>query len=221
MTTDRVSPEQDLLRVVRKVLASVVKDVTPQDGLENPLSARTIEEIREIFGLISLRERELLLSRGGDTAQRPRYSGERRSAKVVPIDSAGLSASRRKAAANPLADTALFRGVDMDAVEGLLDDCPLYELQAGEALLEAGDTADELYLVLAGRLHAAIGERATAFVAGQTLGEISALGESTMSADVVAAEDSLVLAIDPERLWAMMDQDAVLARNILVLLAQR
>lgn len=222
MTTEHFSAEQKMLRVMRKVLASIVKDATPQDGMDNPLTERTIEEIRDIFGLISLREQELMESLGRMSEERPQYPGDKASAKVVPINIGGLGAARRKAESdNPLAETALFKDVDLDAVEPLLDDCPLYELQAGETLLDAGDKNNHLFLVMAGRLQAEVGGQAMRFAAGETIGEISALGESTMSAPIVAAEDSLVLAIDPDRLWAMIDADAVLARNILSLLAQR
>lgn len=222
MTTEHFSAEQKMLRVMRKVLASVVKDVTPQDGMDNPLTERTIDEIRDIFGLISLREQELLEAVGRMSGERPRYPGDKTSAKVVPISIGGLGTSRRKAESdNPLAETALFRGVDLDAVEPILDDCPLYELQAGEALLQAGAKNNHLFLVLGGSLQAEVGGGSMNFAAGETIGEISALGESTMSAPVIAAEESLVLAIDPDRLWAMIDADAVLARNILSLLAQR
>lgn len=222
MTTEHFSSEQKILRVMRKVLASVVKDVTPQEGMENPLTERTIEEIRDIFGLISLREKELLEALGRMSEERPLYPGDRTSAKVVPISIGGLGASRRQAETdNPLAETALFRGVDLERVEPILDDCPLYELKAGETLLDAGDKNNHLFLVLGGKLGAQVGGGSMIFEAGQSIGEISALGESTMSAPVVAIEESLVLAIDPERLWDMIDADAVLARNILSLLAQR
>jgi hypothetical protein len=204
------------------VLASVVKDVTPQDGMDNPLSERTIGEIRDIFGLISQREKELIDALGRLSAERPQYPGDQPLAKVIPINITGLNTSRKAAeTVNPLAETALFKGVDLDTVEGILDDCPLIQLPAGETLIGAGQKNNNLYLVLGGKLKAELGGNATEFSAGQCMGEISALGENTMSAPVVAAEDSLVLTIDPDRLWAMVDADAVLARNILSLLAGR
>jgi len=64
MTTEHFSSEQKILRVMRKVLASIVKDVTPQDGASLLLTERTIEDIRDIFGLISLREKELIEALG-------------------------------------------------------------------------------------------------------------------------------------------------------------
>jgi hypothetical protein len=51
--------EHRILIRVRKVLASVVRDVTPPPGMRNPLSPSTIEDIRDCFALIAAREREL------------------------------------------------------------------------------------------------------------------------------------------------------------------
>ena len=227
MTAEQFSPEQRILRVMRKVLASVVKDVTPQDGMNNPLTDRTIEDIRDIFGMISTREKDLLEAFGQAMGDRPLYPGDQPSAKVIPINLGSLNAARKKTAesANPLSQTPLFKDVDLVALETLLDGCPVYELQAGEVLLAAGEKNGDVYLVLNGHLQAELGSkdapRTMTFEPKQTIGEISVLGESTMGAAIVAAEKSVVLAIHPDTMWAMMEIDAVLSRNILGLLAQR
>lgn len=78
------SKEQRILRVMRKVLANIVKDVTPQPGMLNPLSPRTIEDIRECFGLIAAREAELARE-AGFARERPMYPGQEPDAKVVPL----------------------------------------------------------------------------------------------------------------------------------------
>ena len=57
--TNDLTLEHRILIQVRQVLASVVRDVTPPPGMRNPLSASTIEGIRDCFSLISAREREL------------------------------------------------------------------------------------------------------------------------------------------------------------------
>jgi hypothetical protein len=57
--TGDLTLEHRILIQVRQVLASVVRDVTPPPGMRNPLSASTIEGIRDCFSLISAREREL------------------------------------------------------------------------------------------------------------------------------------------------------------------
>ncbi len=57
--TKELTLEHRILIQVRQVLASVVRDVTPAAGRPNPLSDRTIEDIRACFALIAAREREL------------------------------------------------------------------------------------------------------------------------------------------------------------------
>jgi hypothetical protein len=84
-STDDLTKEQQILRVMRKVLANVVKDTTPAGGRPNPLTPGTIQDIRECFGLIAARERELaeLL---GLAPMRPFYPGdEPKSSKVVKL----------------------------------------------------------------------------------------------------------------------------------------
>jgi hypothetical protein len=84
-STDELTKEQQILRVMRKVLANVVKDTTPAGGRPNPLTPGTIQDIRDCFGLIAARERELaeLL---GLAPMRPFYPGEEpKSSKVVKL----------------------------------------------------------------------------------------------------------------------------------------
>ena len=59
MNSEELSKEQRILRQLRKTLGNVVRDVTPLGGRDNPLSASTIQDIKDCFGLISEREREL------------------------------------------------------------------------------------------------------------------------------------------------------------------
>lgn len=86
---DTPSKEQRILRVMRKVLANIVKDVTPQPGMLNPLSPRTIEDIRECFGLIAAREAELAREVGMNANEKPFYTDQQPSAKVVPLSRIG------------------------------------------------------------------------------------------------------------------------------------
>jgi hypothetical protein len=58
--------EHRILIQVRQVLASVVRDVTPSPGRPNPLSSKTIEDIRGCFALIAARERELSAKQNPD-----------------------------------------------------------------------------------------------------------------------------------------------------------
>lgn len=75
--------EQRILRVMRKVLASVVRDTTPEAGMRHPLKDQTIEDIRACFALISARERELAEQTGVDVKERPRFADQPKTTRVV------------------------------------------------------------------------------------------------------------------------------------------
>ena len=54
------SKEREILMVMRKVLANIIKDTTPEHrSMRHPLSDETIQQIRQCLGLICSREREL------------------------------------------------------------------------------------------------------------------------------------------------------------------
>jgi hypothetical protein len=73
MSTEALSKEQQILRRMRKTLASVVRDATPLGGRPNPLTDDTIQQIKDCFTLISEREKELAALLGFDEA-RPYYN---------------------------------------------------------------------------------------------------------------------------------------------------
>lgn len=83
MNTAELSKEQQILRQMRKTLGNVVKDATPLGGRPNPLTANTIQDIKDCFALISEREKELAEKLGFDEA-RPFYNdGEPPNAQVL------------------------------------------------------------------------------------------------------------------------------------------
>lgn len=79
--------EQRILRVMRKVLAKIVREVAPRAGAPSPLSDDTVDDIRECFNLISIREKELAEARNM-TTQMPVYSDQTPLAKPVRISRA-------------------------------------------------------------------------------------------------------------------------------------
>lgn len=76
MNTEALSAEERILRSVKKVLADVAKDTFTRPGHSHPLSDETVQGIRECFGLIAARERELAQAAGRPMNQRPRYVDE-------------------------------------------------------------------------------------------------------------------------------------------------
>jgi len=85
MSTEELVNEQRILRQMRKTLGNVVKDVTPIGGRTNPLSESTIRDIKDCFGLISTRERELAEALGFDQSKPYYADGELPNAKVISI----------------------------------------------------------------------------------------------------------------------------------------
>lgn len=82
MNVEALSKEQRILRVLRKVLGNIVKDTAPRPGRPNPLQESTINDIRDLFGLIAEREAELA---GPGRNERPHFSDEEPPSKVVQL----------------------------------------------------------------------------------------------------------------------------------------
>jgi hypothetical protein len=82
---EELSKEQRILRIMRKTLGNIVKDVTPLNGRANPLSESTIQDIKDCFGLIAEREKELGEALDYDKATPYYADGESPKAKVINI----------------------------------------------------------------------------------------------------------------------------------------
>ena len=85
MTDRELSKEQRILRVLRKVLANIVKDATPAPGTPHPLSESTIHDIRDLFGLIAEREAELAAEAGLEINEKPYYTDQPRTSAPVTL----------------------------------------------------------------------------------------------------------------------------------------
>lgn len=85
MIEQTLSKEQRILRVLRKVLANIVKDATPAPGMPHPLTESTVHDIRDLFGLISEREAELTEEAGKQINEKPVYAGEAKKTNVIKL----------------------------------------------------------------------------------------------------------------------------------------
>jgi hypothetical protein len=85
--SDGSEKERQVLLVMRKVLASIIKDTTPEHrSMKHPLSDATIEQVRGCLSLISSRERELA-DAAGVAMEKPYFTDEKQKAEVVSISS--------------------------------------------------------------------------------------------------------------------------------------
>ncbi|MGD8484556.1 MAG: segregation and condensation protein A [Thioalkalispiraceae bacterium] len=89
-----LSKEEQILKMVKKVLTDVAKDTYTPAHLKHPLSEQTILSIRECLVLISAREQELAEAAGRENNMRPRYVDE--PPKSVVVDITGLQKNKDK-----------------------------------------------------------------------------------------------------------------------------
>ncbi|MCU7811489.1 MAG: segregation and condensation protein A [Candidatus Thiodiazotropha sp. (ex Notomyrtea botanica)] len=88
--SDSSNKEREIMMVMRKVLTSIVREVTPEHkSLRHPLSEQTIQDIRQCLGLITAREKELADDAGRTMEERPYFVDEPPKSKVVPISKIG------------------------------------------------------------------------------------------------------------------------------------
>ncbi len=86
--------ERDIMLVMRKVLTSIVREVTPEHkSLQHPLSDSTIQDIRMCLGLITAREKELAGEAGITAVERPHFTDESQEATVIPMSKIGKISS--------------------------------------------------------------------------------------------------------------------------------
>lgn len=87
MSEEPLSKEEQVLKMVKRVLTDVAKDTYTKPGLKHPLSEQTILSIRDCLALISSREQELAEEAGRPSAHRPRFIDEPKDKVVVSLDS--------------------------------------------------------------------------------------------------------------------------------------
>ncbi len=94
MDFDSLSKEHKILFVMRKTLASVIKDTTPAKGMIHTLSETTVEDMKLCLSLISAREREITVEKGEEHQFRPRFvdepvAGKQEDAQVIKFHPKG------------------------------------------------------------------------------------------------------------------------------------
>jgi hypothetical protein len=87
MSDIELSKEEQILKMVKKVLTDIAKDTHVKPGLKHPLSDNTILGIRDCLALITARETELAKDAGRESKMRPRFIDEPQKTVVVPIES--------------------------------------------------------------------------------------------------------------------------------------
>lgn len=92
----------------------------------------------------------------------------------------------------------------------------------GAVLIDEGDAADTLYIVLRGRFTVLLGGKAIAEIAkGEPVGELAFFAGGTRTATVVAARDSAVLSLSRAAYDALAAYTPALANGILAAVSRR
>ncbi|MBU1743395.1 MAG: GGDEF domain-containing protein [Proteobacteria bacterium] len=119
----------------------------------------------------------------------------------------------------------LFRLVDIESIQGILDACTFRSLTAGEVLITTGQQNRTVYFLLEGnvRIHlSSLQSEPTATLGpGESIGEMSVIDHQPTSAFVVAAEPVRLLAMDEELLWSLVQSSHAAACNLLIGLSTR
>ena len=85
MNTDGLSKEEQILRMLKRVLTDIAKDTSTPPGMKHPLAETTIQGIRDCLALISARERELAQEAGRPSRARPKFIDEPKKSHVVTL----------------------------------------------------------------------------------------------------------------------------------------
>jgi diguanylate cyclase (GGDEF)-like protein len=123
-----------------------------------------------------------------------------------------------------LKGSALFDGVSADTRTTLIGQARTRQLTAGTRLLSAGQVNRSLFIVTDGALDVHLPGNDGPHVRlqpGECVGELSVIDGQLASADVVAVSATSVLELPHDRVWALIDESALFARNLLRILAGR
>jgi len=151
--------------------------------------------------------------------------GRERRVSRAPVAEERRCGERRKPAFEWI---ALFRSADPRDLAEVLAECEVLTLPEGASLLRAGETNNNVFVLLSGSLVAQLGSGAgtEASVAidinpGECIGELSAIDGKPISALVTAASDVRVLRLERDVFWNRLMRLRGVAENLMVTLTER
>ena len=107
-----------------------------------------------------------------------------------------------------LQSISLLRGVELESIQALLEECPIQELKKDEVLIKAGQPNRSIYLLLSGRLSIHFRKPtlgpSVILGPGEIVGEMSVIDRQPTSATVVAHENSCLLVLDEKVIWSLV-----------------
>jgi CRP/FNR family transcriptional regulator, cyclic AMP receptor protein len=126
-----------------------------------------------------------------------------------------------------LAKCRLFKGVDAQAFNLIVNAAAAFKLSSGQNVFVHGDDGASMYVVLAGRLEiyalTEAGRKISLNLvgAGECIGEIGMFDGITRSATIVVQEDAILQPISKSTFIAASAQSSALALNMIDILCDR
>ena len=119
----------------------------------------------------------------------------------------------------------LFKNVALESLEIYLEHFKIIDIKAEEILIDPAKENRNIYSLLSGCLQIHFDSvTKSPFMSlepGDCVGEMSIIQDQRPSAYVIASEDSRLLKIDQDTLWAMVNESHGIARNLLYILSGR
>jgi CRP-like cAMP-binding protein len=124
--------------------------------------------------------------------------------------------------ARALRGAALFAPLRPEELLSVAEICGEMRLAPGERLCSEGDTGDELYVLVEGRLRVERGGRILADLgAGECAGELAALDREPRSATITAITESRLVRLERDDLLDLLGDHPELVRALAGVLAER
>jgi len=124
-----------------------------------------------------------------------------------------------------LASSPLLSGVSSELIKEALESSLTVKLSKGDILLRPGQISEHVYIITRGRMRIQSNESDLNPIAmygeGDSIAEVSILGDGQSPAYVIAATDCELITIEHASLWALIERSHKTSLNILHLLSQR
>lgn len=115
-----------------------------------------------------------------------------------------------------------FEALDTDVLDQMARISEFRDMTRGDVLVEKGEAANTLFIVLSGRFTVLLGGRAIAEIPkGEPIGELAFFAGGTRTATVVAARDSTVMCLSREAYDLLAARTPALANGILAAVSRR
>ncbi|MBF0455299.1 MAG: GGDEF domain-containing protein [Magnetococcales bacterium] len=137
-------------------------------------------------------------------------------------NNANPSANLPPSFTNVIRQSKLFDGVKPGYYLAELEKCHLFEAAPNDLLITVGKENKNTYFVLSGTLSIHLEKSDSPPIRhvgeGETVGELSLLGETKATAFVVVQTPSTLLMVPREVMWRLIRRSAIIAQNLLFIL---